>query len=67
MAELSPAKLECQIYGEVDILRREETDVVTYKDFLFGMLFSKMISNVLTASRDSLTRTRREPITRCPF
>ncbi len=51
MARLSLAKLEWHLMGAADILRTQGMDVVTYKDYIFGLLFLKRCSDVFTQER----------------
>jgi hypothetical protein len=54
MPKLSLAKLERHLYAAADILRREGMDAVTYKDFIFGLLFLKRCSDVFDAEREKI-------------
>ncbi len=51
MAKLSLAKLERHLCGAADILRREGTDAVTYKDYIFGLLSLKRCSDEVRLGR----------------
>lgn len=61
MPRLSLAKLERHLYSAADRLRREDLDVATYKDYIFGMLFLKRCSDVFNAENEQIVERKVEP------